>query len=513
MDSQSSQSTSTSTGTSADTSHDSILQGDAWEISVLYRATDTHTADATRKTLTSDEEHDDDEEDDEETMGSDEDDMLLSEHQVYHHEGATPLFLAIEENDWNNALSLAQESPKQVRTWVKSTGTVGTTFDWSVWKRLPVHEACRRQPPAWLISQLLSVFPESAKKTTQFGELPLHLAVACGADPDVVNLLIAANFSSVATMDQSGRTPLEILNETDLLELEDQMVVLENLKRSTETYQAVFTAHEAQVKRLRNEHNEELSKIEKQHSSTLKVEQHQHDKLGQEVIRLSKIVSELATLSLEQSNKIETFDKRETSWKEKNLELGTQLRKSQDEHEDAQQLINALQDLVVHKNEEIVALKKCVTQLSADMQKCHESQMLLEPNVSQAKAHLHQTVSCLLQLYDRIETNSLDFKALLDARGIAPIIGSHEDREEKKTDGDPKECSVKGERILEPFLQAPATDLHYKISIPTTGPETKVVQNSPHREDEKDFATFIHSLNSEEETSPDVASATAKSLE
>jgi len=62
------------------------------------------------------------------------------EKEVLHSEGATPLFLAIEETDWRQALDLAEDSPEQVRTWVRSAGTENTTFTWSMWRRLPVHE-------------------------------------------------------------------------------------------------------------------------------------------------------------------------------------------------------------------------------------------------------------------------------------------------------------------------------------------------------------------------------------
>jgi len=62
------------------------------------------------------------------------------EPEVLYQEGATPLFKAIEEMNWRDALRLTEESPRQARIWVKSTGTQNTTFDWSLWRRLPAHE-------------------------------------------------------------------------------------------------------------------------------------------------------------------------------------------------------------------------------------------------------------------------------------------------------------------------------------------------------------------------------------
>lgn len=64
----------------------------------------------------------------------------LEEIEVLYNDGATPLFRAIEETEWREALDIAEDDPEQVRTWVRSTGTANTTFKWSMWKRLPIHE-------------------------------------------------------------------------------------------------------------------------------------------------------------------------------------------------------------------------------------------------------------------------------------------------------------------------------------------------------------------------------------
>ena len=66
--------------------------------------------------------------------------LCNQEMEVKYSDGATPLFLALEENEWRKALDIAEANPEQVRTWVRSTGTENTTFTWSMWRRLPIHE-------------------------------------------------------------------------------------------------------------------------------------------------------------------------------------------------------------------------------------------------------------------------------------------------------------------------------------------------------------------------------------
>jgi hypothetical protein len=70
------------------------------------------------------------------------------EKEVFYCEGATALFLAIEETEWRDALDIAEACPEQVRTWVRSTGTENTTFEWSMWRRLPIHEV------SWILIHL-----------------------------------------------------------------------------------------------------------------------------------------------------------------------------------------------------------------------------------------------------------------------------------------------------------------------------------------------------------------------
>lgn len=62
--------------------------------------------------------------------------------EVLYQQAATALFLAIEEMEWREAFDILQEDPDQARTWIRSKGTESTTFDWSVWRRLPIHEVC-----------------------------------------------------------------------------------------------------------------------------------------------------------------------------------------------------------------------------------------------------------------------------------------------------------------------------------------------------------------------------------
>lgn len=68
--------------------------------------------------------------------------IVCNSSEILYNSGASPLFTSIEETRWSEALELLDVVPEQAGTWVKSTGTENTTFGWSLWQRLPIHEVC-----------------------------------------------------------------------------------------------------------------------------------------------------------------------------------------------------------------------------------------------------------------------------------------------------------------------------------------------------------------------------------
>jgi hypothetical protein len=93
-------------------------------------------------------------------------------------------------------------------------------------------QACRRQAPAWLVAGLLKAYPDSVCQTTQFGELPIHLAVEMGTAPEVVNLLLVNYYEGIHVEDNGGRTAMTINAEADVLNIEDHTYVQESLKNA-----------------------------------------------------------------------------------------------------------------------------------------------------------------------------------------------------------------------------------------------------------------------------------------
>lgn len=79
-----------------------------------------------------------------------------------------------------------------------------------------------------MIYALLSAYPESSMAESNFGELALHAAVRCGACAEVVNCIIASYPAAALARDNSGCTPLDILNGTGKMMDHDAVVAALN---------------------------------------------------------------------------------------------------------------------------------------------------------------------------------------------------------------------------------------------------------------------------------------------
>lgn len=73
-------------------------------------------------------------------LDNNDDDEIAGPGEMLYKDGGTELFNAVEECKWTDALDMLEVAPELAGIWVKSTGTENTTFGWSLWRRLPIHE-------------------------------------------------------------------------------------------------------------------------------------------------------------------------------------------------------------------------------------------------------------------------------------------------------------------------------------------------------------------------------------
>jgi hypothetical protein len=341
---------------------------------------------------------------------------------VLYNEGATPLFKAIEEQDWKQVERICSNEPNQASIWVISTGTVQTTFNWSLWKRLPIHELCRRNPPVQALYSVINAFPDGCRAVTQFGELPLHLAVECGASSTIVTALITANWRGVFHCDQVGRTPIDVFRDTEILLDHTEYTAVQNaFDLSTRTYNEIQTEQEQEVVLLRQQHNIGLQAIRDQHDNDLIVEQEQHEKLVRQINGLQKVVQTLNMKVTEQSNVIKHQGTIQQQRELDYMTLFAEKDRYKYELQKANEQNDTLQGLIAKYQQELTSSNEQVSQLQDNLKDIVQFQTsVLQQQSARTTARLELALQSYNDMTDAIDDHTDHLKSLLQ-QFVLPI--------------------------------------------------------------------------------------------
>lgn len=301
-------------------------------------------------------------------------------------------------------------------------------------------QACRRQAPAWLVSALFSTYPESAYETTQFGELPLHLAVESGAAPEVVNLIMVANWSAIVIPDNSGRIPTEILDRGELLLLDEHRIVHESLSRCYQAYTDMQKAAQDEQAELARTHKREMAVVQRQHAEGLKQERGKQENIRQEVVDLQAEIENLKRAGEIKDCLVEETRNETKIWEEKACALSAVIEQLRDElaKEKAQVMLLAKQ--VESKEHQISSRDGKIEVLSNDIRSIsmmHEHDMM--ESVRATERTMRSMVSSQIALQKQFAGQGSRIRALLNARGIdlSEIRRTPKQEEKENSDDEP----------------------------------------------------------------------------
>ncbi|KAL7503438.1 hypothetical protein ACHAXN_001236 [Cyclotella atomus] len=124
----------------------------------------------------------------------------------------TELFKSLQQKDWGAALHCLHKKPTEAKTWIYRE----TDFPENklLWKLLPLHAAVALGAPAYVVIELLHVYPDAAKQWDSKRSLPIHLAASrIDLDVDgerVLHHLLRVFPESAGVMNGRGRTPNEL---------------------------------------------------------------------------------------------------------------------------------------------------------------------------------------------------------------------------------------------------------------------------------------------------------------
>lgn len=134
--------------------------------------------------------------------------------EVDFDKNITPLYEAIMSSNWDVAISAARRNPIEAKTWVvrhyDEADSEGQEQE-IMWRFLPIHSACARQPPASVITALLHAYPDGAKCVDDQGMYALHYACGNQASREVIRSLLMSFPDAAKLRDPRGMLPIHYL--------------------------------------------------------------------------------------------------------------------------------------------------------------------------------------------------------------------------------------------------------------------------------------------------------------
>jgi DNA repair exonuclease SbcCD ATPase subunit len=290
-----------------------------------------------------------------------------------------------------------------------------------------------------LVSGLLSKYPKSAYEATNLGELPLHLAVDKACAPEVVNLIIVANWKAIVTQDQAGRTPLDIINRSELLQLEDYRIVYESLTRCYKTFMDVQKESQDEQASLKRKQKATFSAVSKRHQEELRSEHEKQAKLRSDIEDLNKQIRDLNEISKTKDDQIEKHQLEKEKLlnmigdlDNKTASLSRQLQAKKDDMKVLLRKIDQKDKTITEKETEIDTLSKDLRGITV----YNETEVL--DCLAEAEQSMRDMVSKHIALQNMLTENTKGLHDLLLKRGISiPVVNKKVENgkeEEKKNE-------------------------------------------------------------------------------
>ena len=234
-----------------------------------------------------------------------------------------------------------------------------------------------------------------------------------------MNLILLAHWEGIACRDKSGRTPIEIWDECELLVDEEHRVVFECLTRSHNTYTRLQEEWQNKLNALKKQHEATLFGLNLRHSEEMKREHITRSELESELNMLHQSVEMLTANNSEQAERINGFTKVERTWLERVDSLTKSVEQLQAEKAEEQDNVEALHQLVEDKDVEIEALSAKVKKLSKDIQQVMSWYNQTSQGLSRTQESLQQMVDNYVDVHGKLSREKEALQKMLAKRGIS----------------------------------------------------------------------------------------------
>eukprot|EP00559_Dactyliosolen_fragilissimus_P001277 CAMPEP_0184864694 /NCGR_PEP_ID=MMETSP0580-20130426/15850_1 /TAXON_ID=1118495 /ORGANISM="Dactyliosolen fragilissimus" /LENGTH=494 /DNA_ID=CAMNT_0027363597 /DNA_START=15 /DNA_END=1499 /DNA_ORIENTATION=- len=352
-------------------------------------------------------------------MYTDNDDIL------YENLYPDALFKQMEDLKWNSAIYYIKSAPSEVSQWILKKSNKGDI----VWRRLPIHEACIRQPTLEVIVAILNIDVDSARQVDNNGRLPLHHACIHGASTDVIYQLLHVYHDAIDVKDIWGKTPKDCalssfhMNKDDIIEALTQKSPEEiNMLASEKVKSLQDDSSENEKKEAESKDSEdkcaksviqaveaELAQAQIDSASTIKQANEEKEeilarerKLGEKIIELEDQLERQAIAARdEQVNLKDEYDsimKRNSDMKFGFDKLETQVKSLEEVIESKNKFIKELKEKVEHSN----------IDLQEKLEKSANDTKTFVDNLMDDKLKLQKALSNLTTKFRQFEDNIVD---------------------------------------------------------------------------------------------------------
>lgn len=266
------------------------------------------------------------------------------------------------------------------------------------------------------------------------------MAVESGAAPEVVNLILVANWGAIVCQDNSGRLPTDILDQGESLLLDDHLIVHESLTRCFKTYTDIQQKFQESQAIMESKHMGQIETLHLKHQEELRTEHEKHENLMTDIQTKNMEIERMKKIDVEKDNILRDAHHEKLSWRDEIISLKQKIAQLQNDLSDEKQKYCQLKEELEERDDDVAGRDEFIECLATDLKNIsstHEHE-IAQTMIATEKA-MRAMINSQMLLQDQLSTHQRGLKSLLKLRGIETLGGSSTagtglvDQEEKET--------------------------------------------------------------------------------
>ena len=244
----------------------------------------------------------------------------------------------------------------------------------------------------------------------------MHLAVETGSTPEVLHLLLIAFMEGTMCKDNSGRTPMDLVNENEYAD----PIVLESLGRATLNHERLVTNYETKIADMEAQHAQTMKETQEQHQDALQQEWNKQAELEAKLKEGQEFAARMKKLGEDSKEKADQKVLETNKWKQTVVELQQDIERRREEKKQQEKLEQELREQLRQRDETIQELLERIDALSTDLSNSlvfHRDTVL--KSVEKANEDMQAMMASQQALQGHLTGQVRGLEMLLEKRAIA----------------------------------------------------------------------------------------------